>query len=295
MASTTYTLYKQGLIHPPSFMQGNVQYEAISGSHAYGVNDPDKSDYDVIGFCIPPKEIIFPHLAGTLCGFDHPQNRFEQFEATHIQYNKKEYDLKIYNIVKFFRLGADCNPQIIESLFVPANYIIHTTRIGNMVRENRKLFLSKKIYHTMKGYAYSMMSAMQNKKFENSNRKSDVEKYGYSLKYAYHVVRLLNQTSYILTHGDLDLQFNKEQLKSIRRGEWTLDDIKGCFNSKEKYLEELYQESNVIPMLIQEDAIKSLLLNCLEEHYGSLAQAIVFEDKNLYVLKKIKELVSGVI
>jgi hypothetical protein len=40
-------------------------------------------------------------------------------------------------------------------------------------------------------------------------------------KFAYHTVRLLNEAERLLLQGDLDLQRNREQLESIRRGEWT--------------------------------------------------------------------------
>lgn len=38
-------------------------YETIMGSVAYGVNT-DTSDFDTVGFCIPNKDIVFPHLRG---------------------------------------------------------------------------------------------------------------------------------------------------------------------------------------------------------------------------------------
>ena len=52
-----------------------------------------------------------------------------------------------------------------------------------------------------------------------SNREKDIVKHGYSTKFAYHIVRLLNEVEQILTEHDLDLERNREQLKSIRRGD----------------------------------------------------------------------------
>lgn len=81
MSSITAQLAHRGLIRPPHFMPSNVMYETIMGSIAYGVSS-DQSDRDVYGFCIPPKEGVFPHLDGEIPGFGEPKKRFEQFRPT---------------------------------------------------------------------------------------------------------------------------------------------------------------------------------------------------------------------
>ena len=181
MASTVKALNKKGLITPPKFLEDNVHYETIMGSMAYGVNKDD-SDYDVYGFCIPPKDIIFPHLSGVIFGFDLNYEKFDQWQQHHIydKETKKEYDFQIYNIVKFFRLAANCTPNIVDSLFTPSNCVLHMSRVGSIVRENRKLFLCKKIYHSYKGYAYQQLSKIRkgtNK--SNPKRKANIQKHGY--------------------------------------------------------------------------------------------------------------------
>lgn len=47
------------------------------GSIAYGVF-ADQSDRDIYGFCILPKEDVFPHLAGEIPGFGQPKMCFAQ-------------------------------------------------------------------------------------------------------------------------------------------------------------------------------------------------------------------------
>ena len=69
--STLQRLTDRGLIKPPRWLPGNVQYETIMGSVAYGVSS-DTSDVDVYGWAIPPKEDIFPHLRGEVLGFGTP-------------------------------------------------------------------------------------------------------------------------------------------------------------------------------------------------------------------------------
>lgn len=116
-----------------------------------------------------------------------------------------------------------------------------------------------------------------------------VDKFGFDIKYAYHCVRLLNEVEQILMEGDLDLQRNNEQLKSIRRGEWTLEDVERYFQEKEKALEELYTKSS-LRYAPDEEKIKQLLLNCLEHHYGSLANAITLPNQEDSLSKDLLEL-----
>ena len=271
MGSITDRLKKKELINPPHFLENNVHYECMMGSVAYGVSD-DVSDIDVYGFCIPPKDMIFPHLRGEIFGFGKQHERFNQYQKHHIfeEDRKNNYDLTIYSIVKFFQLCMDNNPNMIDSLFVPRRCIIHTTQIGEHVRHNRKMFLHKGSWFKFKGYAYSQMHKMKIKTPEKgSKRYEGVQKHGYDLKFAYHVVRLLNEIEQILIEGDLDLERNREQLKSIRRGEWTEDQIIEYFEKKEKELESLYTSSD-LQHSPDESKIKHLLLECLEMHYGSL-------------------------
>lgn len=293
MSSLTYRLTEKGLITPPKFIPSNVQYETITGSQAYGVSD-NESDEDVYGFCIEPKEIIFPHLSGVITGFDSQLQKFEQYQQHHIKFSeKKEYDLTIYSIVKYFRLCADCNPNMIDSLFTPLRCVKHITQVGNMVRDNRRLFLSKLCWHKFKGYGYAQMKKIHSKSSsKNSKRMTSIEKYGYCVKFAYHVVRLLNEVEQILTEGDLDLERNRKQLKSIRRGEWTKDDIENYFQTKEKELETAYIKCDIIPLSPREKEIKQLLLDCLEHHYGSLEKVIPREDKYLKAITDIKHIVD---
>ena len=115
-----------------------------------------------------------------------------------------------------------------------------------------------------------------------TNREKDVREKGFSTKFAYHIVRLLNEVEQILTEGDIDLERNREQLKSIRRGEWKIEDIREYFSRKEKELETVYLNSK-LPYGPDEEKVKELLISCLEQHYGSLDQIIAKPDslKNL--------------
>ena len=271
------SLSKKELINPPEFVKMQTQYEVMMGSISYGIAI-DTSDVDIYGFCIPSKDIIFPHLSGEIQGFGRQIQRFDQFQAHHVydKDSKKEYDISIYNIIKYFQLVMDNNPNMIDSLFVPQRCVLHCSQIGDLVRQNRKLFLHKGIFHKLKGYAYSQLHKMRIKKPEGK-RKELIEKYGYDTKFATHVVRLLVQCEQVMMEEDLDLERNREQLKSIRRGEWKFEDVVNFFNQKERELESLYHSSK-LQHSPNERKIKTLLLNCLEMHFGTLDKCIVIQS-----------------
>jgi hypothetical protein len=77
-------LAKKNLIHPPKWLPDNTIMLTIMGSQAYGVNQ-DASDQDVYGICIPPKELVFPHLAGEIPGFGRQIQRFEVWQEHRVK------------------------------------------------------------------------------------------------------------------------------------------------------------------------------------------------------------------
>lgn len=290
--SIAVTLKNKGLITPPHYVTTQIQYETMMGSEAYGVSS-DSSDIDIYGFCIPYKDIIFPHLKGEILGFGKSTEIFNQFQQHHIinPDNGKEYDLSIYNIVKYFQLCMENNPNIIDSLFTSVRCVLHSTKIANHVRENRKLFLHKGSWHKFRGYSFSQLHKAAIKNPEGKRREL-VDGLGWDTKFGYHVIRLVLEVEQILTEGDLDLERHRELLKDVRRGNWSFERVKDWFSSKEKQLDEVYHKSE-LPYKPDEVKIKALLLECLEEHFGNLNSVIVIEDKAVKALREISEVIDN--
>lgn len=275
MVSVINKLYKAGIAKPPPYVAGNCQYETIMGSQAYGVSSDD-SDIDIYGFCVPPKNIVFPHITGHITGFGPTPDRFDQYSEHHMKMGDKVYDVSIYNIVKYFQLCMDNNPNMIDSLYTPINCVVHCTKVGEMVKAKRDLFLTKRSWFKFKGYAFSQLHKMANKQ-PVGKRTETVKKYGYDVKFAYHIVRLMYEAHMILEEGTIDLQRNRNHLKAIRRGDVSEEDIREWFVQGEKAGDKLY-ESSSLRKVPDYKAIKSLLIDCLEQYYGSIEEAYVSED-----------------
>jgi predicted nucleotidyltransferase len=120
---------------------------ARHGSHAYGLNTPT-SDEDFKGVCVKPKEAYFGFL-----------NRFEQQE--HMGSKSDGIDKVVYSLDKFAHLAADCNPSIIEVLFVDDSDVLKCDAWGEQLRENRDHFLSKKARFTFAGYSHSQLKRIK--------------------------------------------------------------------------------------------------------------------------------------
>lgn len=158
-------LEKRELIKPPTWLSSNTCYLTRMGSVAYGVSTGN-SDQDIYGVTIPPRDYIFPR--NFIDGFDKKDLKFENWIEHHIKDKSGnggkgiEYDFSIHNITHYFNLVMDNNPHVLDSLFVRREHIIHITRMWEVVRENRKIFLHKGVVHRMRGYAYNQLTAARN-------------------------------------------------------------------------------------------------------------------------------------
>lgn len=278
MQSVTQKLYEQGWITPPKFVPEAVAYETEIGSVAYGVST-SRSDVDICGFCVPPKEVVFGHLRGEIPGFGRQLERFDQYQQHNVEPNDEPgcvYDLTIYSIPRFFMLCMENNPNMLEALFTPEDCVRWSTPIAKRARQARHQFLHKGAWHKFRGFAHSQLHKMRNKE-PRGGRKALVEEFGYDVKFAYHAVRLMDEVEQILRHGELDLRKDPERLLEIRAGEWTREQVEAYVARKEAELAEVYEHSHRLPHGPDEEAIRQVLLECLEEAWGSL-EGIVVRD-----------------
>lgn len=124
------------------WLKDSTIYLTKHGSYAYGTNI-ESSDQDFKGVAIPPLEYFLGYA-----------QKFEQAES-------HQPDLVIYDIRKFFKLAADCNPSIIEVLFTDeCDHLINSTA-GVTLLVKRQLFLSKKAKFTFSGYAISQLKRIE--------------------------------------------------------------------------------------------------------------------------------------
>lgn len=114
----------------------------LGGSHAYGTNI-EGSDVDVRGVALNSRQ----DLIG-LSSFDQFVN-----EAT---------DTTIYSFNKIVKLLMNTNPNTIELLGLKPEHYLHISPEGQLLLDNRKLFLSKKAVYSFGGYANQQLMRLKN-------------------------------------------------------------------------------------------------------------------------------------
>ncbi len=129
-----WTQYRGNLTWP----RERTIYLAVHGSKAYGTSTPE-SDTDFRGVCVAPPEYYLGALS-----------HFEQAES-------REPDFTVFDIKKFVHLASQCNPNVIEILFVADEDRLQVSALGERLLEMRELFLTKRVRPTFSGYAHSQM------------------------------------------------------------------------------------------------------------------------------------------
>ena len=138
------------------YLGSNLLLLCLSGSHSYGTN-VETSDVDIRGVTLEPIDCLL--------GFDD----FEQFED-------KETDTVIYSLSKFMSLAYSCNPTIIELLFLEEEQYLYVSPLGQLLIDNRDMFLSKRAIYTFGGYANAQLNRLENAMARNGEIYGEKEK-----------------------------------------------------------------------------------------------------------------------
>jgi len=129
-------------------------YKIITGSHLYGTNT-ENSDNDYSGVFLEP--------------FEYIASPFKNIEEINLSVPNKDVsgkntflavDVKYYGLKRFIKLVSQCNPNIIEFLFVPDNKILYLSNDFKSILDNRELFLTQEIARRFMGYAFEQEKKM---------------------------------------------------------------------------------------------------------------------------------------
>ena len=130
MATTVQEIENKGLA-----------YKFIRGSHLYGTN-VETSDVDFGGVYIVDNE--------TLMGLP------EYYEP---QISDEKHDTTYYELGRWVELLMKANPNALESLFAPDEFIIGDIHPAvQLIRDNRDLFVTKECFNSLYGYGKSQIS-----------------------------------------------------------------------------------------------------------------------------------------
>lgn len=138
----------------------NIMLLTFGGSIAYGTNGP-ASDIDIRGITAPLKEdILGSPFAERQEDIDNPSVVFGSYGFE--QFNDKGTDTIIYGLDKILSLLYKCNPNTIEILGCKPEHYVYISPAGQLLLDNRKLFLSKLAFKSFSGYAREQFYRLKN-------------------------------------------------------------------------------------------------------------------------------------
>lgn len=192
---------------------------AYMGSHSHNTyvpkDDPNSiDDVDIMGVVVPPPRFLLG---------------LKKWE--HWTCQREELDVVLYSLQKFVGLLLKANPNVVGLLWLRPEEYIYRHPIFLPFIEQREVFSSKIALDAFAGYASAQLKKMETQAFQGymgAKRKALVEKVGYDAKNAAHAIRLLRMGTEFLETGTLRVfrEEDAEEIRSIKRGEWTLDKVK---------------------------------------------------------------------
>lgn len=192
------------------------------GSGVHGLSIDGTGDRDEMGICLEPPEFVVG------------LRKFEQYEyrtaaeRTGIADARSEpgdLDLVVYSARKWMGLALQGNPTVITPLFAPADAIVHITPAGEDLRANADMIVSRQAGHRFIGYLRGQRERMLNGTVDKRvNRPELVERYGFDVKFAGHMVRLGVQGVELLETGRMTLPMPdpwRTWIRDLRQGRHT--------------------------------------------------------------------------
>lgn len=198
--------------------RGRLIHALVGGSQLHGVKLEGTDDRDLYGIYIETPESCFWK------GLEH----FVASTAPQTERNKAgDVDIICYSLRKLARLAAAGNPTILHMLFTPAD----SNEIEwSAVIRSRNLFLAKSAARKYRGYADAQLRRMMGDagRGKHGQRPELEAKFGYDVKAAMHVLRLLHEGIEFVSRGWVTLprpETERGKLLEVRRGEWSQDRV----------------------------------------------------------------------
>lgn len=222
------------------------------GSIAHNMYVPQSSpdsidDKDVMAVCVPPPDCYL--------GLNDYGSRGTK------EIMRGEWDIVIYELRKFIRMLLEGNPNVLSMLWLEPRFYLTKTEAGDMLIRRRNLFVGRHVYRSFAGYAHGQLHRMTHSAcagYMGEKRKQLVAKFGYDTKNAAHLIRLLRMAIEFLKDGELYVtRHDGQQLLEVKRGEWTLDQVKSEADRLFKLAEQAYIDSK-LPAAPMKDAVSGL-------------------------------------
>lgn len=189
----------------------------VGGSELHGAKVHGTDDLDIYGVYLEPPELVLglesmPHYVWSTAGNDRRNG-------------PSDVDVTLYSLKKWAGLACKGNPTALHFLFA-ANTIPNA--IWSEIVRNRTVFLARTFVKPFVGFADDQLKRMTGSKGrgKRGQRPEIEEKYGYDVKAAMHVLRLLFECKELLTEGKITMpRPERDLLIRVRTGKYSMDKV----------------------------------------------------------------------
>jgi len=252
-------------------MPKNIVYLCYRGSISHNTyvpnTDPNSvDDIDIIGVFLAAKEYYI--------GLS--QHKSENPTTIEIMGEVDDVllDCVFYEIRHFISMALKSNPNIFSAIWVDPIHHILVNPYFEPYLTNKKSFISRyNLYKSFTGYANGQlkeMSAYNKQGYMGEKRKRLIDKFGYDVKNAAHLIRLLHMGIEALQTGCIKVLRNvdAEMIIDIKLGKWPLDEVK-------MYAEELFRrakkayEQSTLPEKPDKELAEQILMHFIRSYINS--------------------------
>ena len=231
----------------------------VGGSGLHGARLEGKHDDDFYGIFVEPEDKAlglssYPHYVWSSAG-DTERNK------------PGDVDITFYSLRKWAGLAAGGNPTALGFLFAPS---IIRVPVWQGIQRDYMLFAAKEHYAPFEGFARQQLNRVLGLagKGKHGQRPELEEKFGYDVKAAMHVIRLLGEGIEYLNTGKITYpRPNKELLIAIRSGKYDQNFVKDMADILFEDLKRAQREST-LPETVDRDRISALVVNAYLMHWG---------------------------
>lgn len=233
----------------------------VGGSGLHGGRVEGKNDDDYYGVYVEPEEMViglreYPHYVWSTAG-DTARNQ------------PGDLDVCFYSLRKWCRLAAGGNPTALGFLFAP-NLLSHPE--WETVNLFSGLFASKEHAAPFEGFARQQLERVMGTrgKGKHGQRPELEAQFGYDVKAAMHVIRLLGEGVEYMQTGKITYpRPNRELLIAIRQGKYDAPFIADMAGHLFNDLNQARQESS-LPEKVDMDKVSALVVTAYLKHWERL-------------------------
>ena len=221
-------------------------------------------DLDIYGAYIEPPEIAlglrgFPHYVWSTAGDDRLNG-------------PKDVDVTLYSLRKWAGLACKGNPTALHFLFARSEI---ENVVWAKIVANKNVFLSRKCVKQFLGFVDDQLKRMTGAKGRGKKgTRPEIEiKYGYDVKSAMHVLRLLNECKELVSTGHITLpRPERDFLIRVRTGRFSMNQVLQMADKLFVECKKAGEETTALPEAVDIDAVSKLVATCYRELWASQEQ-----------------------